>query len=480
MGRGRVVEVLPYADSIDVSDPFLSIVTFCGGAGMNLTAQRLTDKSTGEILSSRIFIPGDYLTGIRRASVYRIPDVDPRFQAYDLCDEAVCEVLRADVMAVFGLCLGLSRNYAASAAYAPEQLRDPGFTALHGITSSVMSGEKFNYFAQPGDKERGLKIIADDIGPYDHYALTWLYGSFPGDEKAALDRWIADHAGKPEYAYGTAPYLRGRTLMSCQLGNDVFAAYEAGLSHLKYVAEHGADWIDDSVPESYAQLFYDWLFLRYNDLAAMVASRVGYFRMNDARDPVKAETLPAAVQKKALKTYFDGWRDLAWMESKPLLHIAGTNANASDYGMTSFFLLLGTGSKLAMVAMAHDVAGGDYTPQAFLADLQEEVLRNVRRGHLMPKEEQMVRQYLQMLISYSPLMLENLKKRPSREAFADFTVGATAVPAAYAQELEVLCRTSLKQASALLLSGASACGNDYDRRKILYLRNFAQAALGKE
>ena len=54
----------------------------------------------------------------------------------------------------------------------------------------------YNIVAQPGDRERGVKLVADALGPYDYLAVEWLYKPVPGavtphDEVPELRRLLA-------------------------------------------------------------------------------------------------------------------------------------------------------------------------------------------------------------------------------------------------------------------------------------------------
>ena len=126
-------------------------------------------------------IPGNYLLSLLFSTSFTIGDVDSRYLSYNLSDDAVCDVIRAQTMKIFGRGLGLGRNCAGSLAYTPEELRSPEFTQKHGITASVLDNVLFNTLARPGDKESGVVTIVDRIGPYDEYAIEWLYGSYSND-----------------------------------------------------------------------------------------------------------------------------------------------------------------------------------------------------------------------------------------------------------------------------------------------------------
>jgi hypothetical protein len=69
-----------------------------------------------------------------------------------------------------GHALGFPHNMGASCAYDTENYRNGEFTQKNGIAASLMDYARFNYIAQPGDKnvrfirQMGLTIIMLRIG----------------------------------------------------------------------------------------------------------------------------------------------------------------------------------------------------------------------------------------------------------------------------------------------------------------------------
>lgn len=486
-GRGDVIEVLPYPSSgkFYPEDPAVSVVTIGGSAGQDITATRLVDRPSAEIVSCRINIPMDYVTGVRRASIYAISDVDPRYQQYELPDDAVCEVLKAQMMSIFGKCLGLSANLAGSAAYSPEQLRDPDFTSRNGITSSVTDGVLFNYMTEPGDRERGVVTVVDRLGAYDMYAVEWLYGSFEGDEEQALDSLVSSKAGQAEFLYAgsqTGNALRDPRASAVDLGNDVFAAYDAGMRHVRFVAENADKWLGDDIPQPYMDLFIDFLWLRFNSLSSMLAGYIGGCEINDVREGAvdgKLVPVPASVQKKAIEKYLAGYSDLSWFDrNRNLLFTAGPNRDVTAFSIMNGYNLLGMPKKLSAVSMSYRSAGGDYSPEKFLSDMQNAVLRNLRKGTLAPGEDVLVASYIVSLISVSDVMKQNYKETTDGGSAAYAVPSVESVPVAYTDNLDELCYSSLKKARNIIASSRNRFRNDTDRRKIDYLVYLADAGLG--
>ena len=492
IGLRNAIVVEPYSsDSTFIAaSPLTSCVSYVGGTGTSIGASVLTDTSTGQILSCRMTVPGDYIAGVHRLAVYSIADVDPRYQSYFLPDDAVCEVLKAQVMKNFGLCLGLTGNYAGSNAYSPEQLRDPEFTAVHGITASVTDDVLFNYLAMPGDKERGVKTIVDKIGAYDGLAINWLYGIYPDeDEKTALDSLLDSVQGKPEYfcAAQSRRMVDPRALTN-DLGNDAIAAYKAGLSHLKYVVDNCDKWIEDErVPEEYRTLFLDWIFLRYFRLSYMLSAQVGGMMTNDLGSGLpKISTVPEARQKEIVKMSLNDWMNATWMDTnKKLFRLSGIVETVSDFSRMNAVRSAGILTKLPYVIMAANEAGSTYSPEEFMSDVQDIILKNAKKGKIMSfGEDFAVSQYLTTLMGYSSVMTQNYKdaqdKKDCPTCLTDNSLRAEikGVPIKYAQDIEELSFASMKQARQSIMRGIAVCRDSYTRNRLEYFLSVVDDALG--
>ena len=492
IGLTHAIEVRPVSTSSSPmsSSPLYSMVSFVGGKGTSLSATILSDETTGRIMSCRLTIPGNYIAGVHKRAVFAISDVDSRYRSIDLPVDAVCEVLKADVMRTFGLCLGLTANMAGSAAYSPEQLRSPEFTTAHGITSSVTDDVLFNYLARPGDKEKGVVTIVDRIGAYDKYAIEWLYRPFQRNEKEQLDSIITSKEYRPEYFYaGRQRTFFDSRALPIDLGNDVFEAYESGISHLKFVVEHGHEWIQpEKVDDGYMELFYDWLWLRFYNLTFMLSSNVGAINTNDTRSGLPVmETLPIDVQKKALKMVLRGYLDADWINTnKILLHMSGAYKTTERMTMTSLLQISGLTRKLPIIAMSEKELGTGYKLKGFMRDLQTELLSRARMGQLGDNGYDIgIAKYLTWLISNSPVLKQNYKdflsKTGKRSAFADisFRLQFSSVPAKYTFDLEEVCYESLSDAVSILRQGMRSCRSAYDKGRYEFLIAIGDAALGR-
>lgn len=487
IGLKNAITVEPYPSdgSFRADSPLTSCVAWAGGSGETVSGTLLPDATTGRIMSCRITVPGNFAVGAYKDAVFSISDVDTRYQSYFLPDDAICEVLKARIMRIFGLCLGLSSNYAGSMAYSPEQLRDPEFTSEHGITASVTDDVLFNYMARPGDKEKGVKTIVDRIGPYDMSAVEWLYRPFRADEEQALDSLLASMDGNPEYLYISDTNSDPRA-KKYDLGNDDLAACEAGMSHLRFVAANADKWIDDErIPQAFKDLFIDWLWLRFNGLNGMLSYNIGAMMTNDIRSSLpKISTVPENIQRKALETIFGNISDMSWIDSnRELIHFGGAYRDVGAFTTANFLTTIRLVQRLPYVIMAEDAAGSEYTASEYLSDLHSLIMAGAARGDMSaPSCDLMVAQYISFLIGYSDIMHRNYTEARSKgkTALSDisFRVEIDGVPISYADSLEEYCYNALQKVRQTLISGKNAARTSFDRRKIDFLLSLAEAGLG--
>jgi len=147
-----------------------------------------------------------------------------------------------------GHALGLPHNMAASYAYPVDSLRSGKFTQKNGIAATIMDYARYNYVAQPGDKN--IRFIRQ-LGPYDHYSINWGYRVLPNiknsaDETKTLDKWISDKGNDPVYKFGIQR-RRGFDPESQTegIGNNQVKASTYGVKNLKIVAKNLQNWTSD-------------------------------------------------------------------------------------------------------------------------------------------------------------------------------------------------------------------------------------------
>ena len=343
------------------------------------------DPRTGEILNASLYIYDGLVSGLKTNRMLTTMATDPSVRTTRFSEEMIGELIRVEIMREAGINLGLVYNAGASAVYPVDSLRSPSFTREHGLSPSVMDYVPCNYIAQPGDVEKGVRMVPGGLGEYDYYVIRWLYEPIPTvttlkDEFATLDRWIREGRTNPKYRFGKVPYYYyDPRCFTGDLGDDHLKALEYAVNNLKITVRNFYDW--------YAEGDED-LSLRsqlYNSLRGQLQKRIndvsvnlgGFYQMeafSTEKEPSYV-VVPGTIQKAAVKCMIDMAKDLAWLENKAVekkLEIRNSNVDQ----IRSF--ILGTLTfRLKYVALGAE-KGGDYS----LVEYVEDIYRNVWDGTL--------------------------------------------------------------------------------------------------
>ena len=247
IGYKDVIRVEPFPADPAFNDNSLynNCVRRTGTSNSELYTASWVDPRSGEILGTDIFVPFNFTAAIQRQLLLTLSAADPEARTTQPSARQVADALTASIARRAASALGVMPNYAASSAYPTDSLRSPSFTQENGLAASITDDVFYNILAQPGDKERGVKLVADALGPYDYLAVEWLYKPVPGaatpqDEAPELRRWLAAKEGDPRYFF--AQYASGAydpRVGTEDLGDDHIKGVALQLANLKYVAEHG-------------------------------------------------------------------------------------------------------------------------------------------------------------------------------------------------------------------------------------------------
>lgn len=77
---------------------------------------------------------------------------NPSARTLQTSDEEIGEMMRMVIAHEVGHALGFPHNMAGSFAYPVDSYRNGEFTQEFGIAASIMDYARYNYIAQPGDK----------------------------------------------------------------------------------------------------------------------------------------------------------------------------------------------------------------------------------------------------------------------------------------------------------------------------------------
>ena len=275
-------------------DTRYSVVRWAASMVRNAMGPSVSDPRTGEIIESDIVWFHNHLRSYRNRLMIETGASNPAARSLDMPDELMGETVRQVIAHEIGHAIGMPHNMIGSSSYPTESLRDPDFARRMGVSPSVMDYARQNYVAQPGDGLKPTDYIRK-IGPYDHYAINWGYrvipkAKSPDDEKATLDRWIAEHADDPMYRFGSRTGWNPDAQTE-DMGDDPVKSSGYGVANLKRVAPNLVEWTKtpgenfDDLEELYGELVGQWN--RYvGHVITLVGGRYQNAKSTDQGEPI--------------------------------------------------------------------------------------------------------------------------------------------------------------------------------------------------
>ena len=315
------------------------------------------DPRSGEIINASVYVYHDIVKLISRWMFVQLSAVDETVRTTQLPREVLGEQLRYVLSHEVGHCLGFMHNMSGSSVIPVDSLRSPSFTQKYGTTTSIMDYARFNYVAQRGDKERGVKLTPPRFGLYDRYLVNWTYtpvfdvDSFE-EEAEITTRWITDSVQTaPFYRYGKQQFETGFFDPRSQnedLGDDAVAASAYGIVNLKYIMENFMDWIpDEDDPDfEFRTNAYVGVLNQYLAYAQHVMLNVGGLYKNEVKacDTLfRYKNVPLAKQLEAMKFVMKMRDDLDWVSPKEVtdrLPVIGSAEYAVNKGIADMIFMM--------------------------------------------------------------------------------------------------------------------------------------------
>ena len=415
----------------------------------------LTDFRTGEIVQASICLQEGLGELFHLTRAAQTAASDPTVRTARMSDETIGAMLRYTVMQRVGRCLGLAKNPGASLAYPVDSLRSASFTARYGLTPSVTENLVCNYVADAGDVARGAQLVQQGLGPYDYYAIKWLYRPIGTDsyldERPQLDAWIAEAARDPYCRYQRQLPPQGRmdpTAANEDLGDDPVQRLARLKENLKQTVTHFAEWYREGDPGvSRRTQIYSNIYQLYNKQMILLTGYIGGILLNDIRSgetQAAYQPVPAEIQKRMLRTVIEEIGDLDWLTPPDTrMFPAGTTEFTQENCRSNAIRVLL--DRVEKVAFCAEKSADAYTPQEYVDDLFECFFAKTRRGVSLTASEIAAQQsMLAQLVKSSGL--EPAPKPPVKRAAANRltleealqtfrTVNAQADPTEFMHEL---------------------------------------------
>lgn len=249
-GFRNAIEVRDFPKNDKQFDPDnleYSCIRYIPNSQETIAASNWTDPRTGEIFSGNLTIYNNVEALLHKQRFIGTAAVDPQVRSSRLPQALFEESLSQLVTQEMGSVLGLLRNYAASASYTTDQLRSAKFTKESGLAPSILDGVIYNYLAQPSDK--GVRLINDQLGVYDLFAIDWGYRYFdlkgdPAAEAKELLSRVDKRAREPYLRYAPEQrYAVDPTVRTEDLGNDPIKTAELTMKNLAFIQSNLSKWI---------------------------------------------------------------------------------------------------------------------------------------------------------------------------------------------------------------------------------------------
>ena len=255
-GFRNAIEVRDFPKNDKQFDPDnleYSCIRYIPNSQETIASSNWTDPRTGEIFSGNLTIYNNVEALMHKQRFIGTAAVDPQVRSSRLPQALFEESLSQLVTQEMGSVLGLLHNYAASASYTTDQLRSAKFTKESGLAPSILDGVTYNYLAQPSDK--GVRLINDQLGVYDLFAIDWGYRYFdlkgdPTAEAKELLSRVDKRAREPYLRYAPEQrYAVDPTVRTEDLGNDPIKTAELTMKNLAFIQSNLSKWITND-PDS--------------------------------------------------------------------------------------------------------------------------------------------------------------------------------------------------------------------------------------
>lgn len=291
-------------------DARYSVIRYFASDIQNAYGPHVSDPRSGEIIESDIGWYHNVMNLLRNWFFIQTAAVNPEARGVKFREEVMGRLIQFVSSHEVGHTLGLPHNFASSHAYPVDSLRSATFTDKFSTAPSIMDYARFNYVAQPEDKNVSLM---PNVGPYDKYSIAWGYrpildAKTPEEEQPILDKWILEKAGDPVYRFGRQGNSYDPSTQSEDLGDDAMKASDYGIKNLKIILPNLMDWTaeDDKPYKGYADLeeMYGQVIGQYNRYMGHVRTNVGgvyeLYKSTGQGEAVYVHT-DKATQKRAVQ-----------------------------------------------------------------------------------------------------------------------------------------------------------------------------------
>ena len=316
------------------------------------------------------------------------------------------------------------KNAIVARDFPVDSLRSPSFTQKYGTTYSIMDYARNNYVAQPGDKEKGVKLTPPDLGLYDLFTVAWSYTPLPEaktseEEVPVLDRWITEKSGDPIYRYGKQQmYMRlDPSSFEEDLGDDPVKAAGYGIQNLKYVLAHLSEWVKDTDKDyTFRQGIYNEIVYQYVRYLNHVTFNIGGVYLNERYDGDARpgyQVVSNEKQERALQFLLEQVKDLTWLNARELRKTMPLMGDVTGFLEDEIFKILTNRLNAVAINVQQATEKDLLTPEVCIHKMYDFIFAPTKQGKsLSAVEKKLQIKFVAQLISNSGVVAKDMGGQP--------------------------------------------------------------------
>ena len=378
-----------------------SCIRYSPSSVANAMGPSWTDPRTGEIINASVYVYHNVIKLVQDWRFLHTAAVDSDVRKVVLDDEIIGDCIRYVVSHEVGHCLALMHNMSASAAIPVDSLRSPSFTQKYGTTYSIMDYARNNYVAQPGDKEKGVRLTPPELGLYDMFSISWLYrplldAKTPEDEVPTLSKWISEKSGNLAYRYGKQQFRTRLDPSSVEedLGDDAMKAGVYGIKNLKIILANLNGWVGKDDPDYRFRLnMYNEVIYQYFRYLNNVLMNIGGIYMNERYDGdvlPSYTVVPRKDQRRAVKFLLDQMKDMDWLDAKEMQEGYPLRGNSASYLQDEIFFAMIKQIGNVMICASKSLGEDVYTAEDYMKDIYDYVWAPTQQGKTLTSIEKLM------------------------------------------------------------------------------------------
>lgn len=378
-----------------------SCIRYSPSSVANAMGPSWTDPRTGEIINASVYVYHNVIKLVQDWRFLHTAAVDSDVRKVVLDDEIIGDCIRYVVSHEVGHCLALMHNMSASAAIPVYSLRSPSFTQKYGTTYSIMDYARNNYVAQPGDKEKGVRLTPPELGLYDMFSISWLYrplldAKTPEDEVPTLSKWISEKSGNLAYRYGKQQFRTRLDPSSVEedLGDDAMKAGVYGIKNLKIILANLNGWVGKDDPDYRFRLnMYNEVIYQYFRYLNNVLMNIGGIYMNERYDGdvlPSYTVVPRKDQRRAVKFLLDQMKDMDWLDAKEMQEGYPLRGNIASYLQDEIFFAMIKQIGNVMICASKSLGEDVYTAEDYMKDIYDYVWAPTQQGKTLTSIEKLM------------------------------------------------------------------------------------------